>query len=87
MLIECPECHKQISSEATSCPNCGKPMKEVKSSSQEFFDTWREQPEVKEMQKAQGCQKKILKYFLIFLAVYFIGTIIAIIIDVTTRHQ
>lgn len=23
MLIECPECHRQMSSEATSCPHCG----------------------------------------------------------------
>jgi len=74
MLIECPECHKQISSDATSCPNCGKPMKEVKSSSQEFFDTLREQPEVKEMQKAQGCQKKVVKAILILFIISLILT-------------
>jgi hypothetical protein len=26
-LIECSDCHKQISDEAYSCPNCGKPMR------------------------------------------------------------
>lgn len=26
-LIECPECGKQISENADSCPNCGNPMK------------------------------------------------------------
>lgn len=25
-LINCPECGKEISSEATACPNCGKPI-------------------------------------------------------------
>ena len=25
-LIECPECKKQISNQAQSCPNCGRPM-------------------------------------------------------------
>lgn len=26
MLIQCPECGKQISDKASSCPNCGYPM-------------------------------------------------------------
>jgi hypothetical protein len=26
-LIECPDCHRQISSEAPTCPGCGRPMK------------------------------------------------------------
>ena len=26
-LIQCPECEKQISSNAESCPHCGYPMK------------------------------------------------------------
>lgn len=26
-LIQCPECKKQISDRATSCPNCGNPMR------------------------------------------------------------
>ena len=25
-LIECPECQKQVSSEADNCPHCGNPM-------------------------------------------------------------
>lgn len=29
-LIECPECGKAISSEAPSCPSCGKPNKAVR---------------------------------------------------------
>ena len=28
MLISCPECNKQISDKAISCPNCGYPLKE-----------------------------------------------------------
>ena len=27
-LIKCPECGQEISDQATSCPNCGCPMKE-----------------------------------------------------------
>ena len=27
-LIKCPECRKEISSEAKACPNCGKPIKQ-----------------------------------------------------------
>ena len=27
MLIECPECKKQISDQAKSCPHCGYPIK------------------------------------------------------------
>jgi len=69
MLIECPECHNQISSDATSCPHCGKPMKEVQSSSQEFFDTWKNQPEVK---KIRGCQKASLIFCLICAAIIFV---------------
>jgi predicted RNA-binding Zn-ribbon protein involved in translation (DUF1610 family) len=26
-LIECSECHREISDEAAACPHCGKPMK------------------------------------------------------------
>ena len=25
-LISCPDCNKEISSEADSCPNCGRPI-------------------------------------------------------------
>ena len=27
MLIKCPECHKEISDKASSCPHCGYPLK------------------------------------------------------------
>ncbi len=26
-LINCPECHKSVSDQARSCPNCGRPIK------------------------------------------------------------
>lgn len=32
-LIKCPECGKEISDQAASCPNCGCPMKETNSDS------------------------------------------------------
>jgi hypothetical protein len=25
-LVKCPDCEKEISSSASSCPNCGRPM-------------------------------------------------------------
>ena len=30
MLVKCPECQKEVSSEASSCPHCGYPLKEEK---------------------------------------------------------
>ena len=30
-LIKCPECGKEISNQAESCPNCGYPLKNIKS--------------------------------------------------------
>lgn len=30
MMIQCPECGKEISSEATVCPNCGAENKQAK---------------------------------------------------------
>ena len=30
MLIKCPECHREISNQAISCPHCGYPLKQVK---------------------------------------------------------
>jgi hypothetical protein len=29
-LIECPECHKEVSSKATACPHCGHPIAAAK---------------------------------------------------------
>ena len=28
-LIKCPECNKEISDKATTCPNCGFPVQEI----------------------------------------------------------
>lgn len=33
-LIECPECRREISSEAISCPHCGYPLKKIRDASQ-----------------------------------------------------
>lgn len=35
MLIECPECEKQVSDRATACPDCGFPIREWVSEQQE----------------------------------------------------
>ena len=34
-MIKCPECGKEISSNAESCPNCGNPMKDQRSNNEE----------------------------------------------------
>ena len=36
-LIKCPECSKEISSEAASCPSCGNPIKPQKQESASIF--------------------------------------------------
>lgn len=32
MIINCPECYKEVSDSAKFCPNCGYPIKEAKES-------------------------------------------------------
>lgn len=39
MLIQCPECGKQISDKANQCIHCGYPMKEIKTQSNEHNKT------------------------------------------------
>lgn len=46
-LIKCPECGKEVSSGATSCPNCGHPISPQKETV----------TVVKEKKKEVACQK------------------------------
>lgn len=34
VLVSCPECEKQVSDQAASCPNCGHPIRLEKPASQ-----------------------------------------------------
>lgn len=56
MLIRCPECGKEISDKAESCPNCGCPVSEMKSSQETS-------PEKKSTQNiCPKCEKVLDKY-------------------------
>ena len=52
-LINCPECGKDVSTEAKVCPNCGKPLAEEQSTSQE---------------QNSGCGKAVLIVFGVIMA-------------------
>jgi len=36
-LINCPDCNKEVSEHAPTCPNCGRPLKEVPKSEKEII--------------------------------------------------
>lgn len=62
-LIKCPECGKEVSSAAESCPNCGHPISGEKKT---------ETVIVKEKKKG-GCLKTILTVFLIIIVIGALG--------------
>ena len=64
MLIKCPECGKEISDQASSCPNCGCPISISNN----------QQPHHTKEPKRGGCLKTIFIFFVIC-----IGAIIAVI--------
>lgn len=60
-LIKCPECGKEISSSAGSCPNCGHPINGGE----------KQQTIVVKEKKKGSCLGKILIVFIIFVAIGF----------------
>lgn len=60
-LIKCPECGKEISDQATACPNCGCPVKQ----STTPISTPQTSPKFKK--KKNGCFVFIIIVFLLFL--------------------
>ena len=52
-LIKCPECGKEISDKATSCPNCGCPVS-VPKESDVFLDAKKFNKESKKIKKDSG---------------------------------
>lgn len=49
-LFKCPECEKEISDKATTCPHCGFPLKELSTSSNT-------NPPEQKMQKTKGSNR------------------------------
>ncbi len=80
-LIKCPDCNKEISDMAPSCPNCGRPLQihqqtENASSSNMNVNNGAQQvyqqgmvPPQKSKKKGYGC----LITFLIIMALFFVG--------------
>lgn len=50
-MIKCPECGKELSDKAASCPNCGCPMEDIKSRLEEMQAEREEQLKAKEEEK------------------------------------
>ena len=41
-LIECPDCHQQISNSAPACPHCGRPIREARADRELLSDKGQE---------------------------------------------
>ena len=66
-LIKCPECGKEISDNAESCPHCGYPINKKEDSKQEEVQKSTEQKEKKPLKK---------RYLVIFIIIVLIAGII-----------
>lgn len=73
-LIECPECGKEISENATACPNCGNPMGHPISEPKS-----KDQPKVEVKGKGEGCFLQTLNVGCIIFFI-IIGLIVLLII-------
>lgn len=75
MLIHCPECGKEISDQAASCPNCGCPQSVwIGAAPLEAETTARDEPESADMsaesaEQSEGERAKDGRGFLIFAAI------------------
>jgi hypothetical protein len=67
-LINCPECQKEISNKATSCPNCGYPISESKTSIK--------------IDPAPQIRRKYRERNLIFVPMFYFGTLIGIFLSI-----
>ena len=73
-LIKCPECGKEISDKATSCPNCGAPVSNQNNTGAPVSSTKVAKP-VKEKKKG-SCLKTILIVIAVLLVLGIIGNLI-----------
>lgn len=64
-LIQCPECKKEISSEAVTCPNCGYPIHSTPTQNQPPQPNTVQRPPINQKRKGHGCLVTVLIVFLI----------------------
>ena len=88
-LIKCPECGKEISDMAQSCPNCGYPLHNNKNNVQRgvnVYGTWdQSQQQVKNhRKKSHGCLTSIL--VMVFVVAFF-ATIILVAINSDNKNS
>lgn len=79
-LIKCPECNKEVSSDAVFCPHCGKPLKAIEA---EVIDNNKEPEQIVNYRneiKTYQSRRTIMITIGIILAVLGFGLIIASII-------
>ncbi len=76
-LIKCPECEKEISSEATCCPHCGFPVKKslMKEDSVPRVIAFRGEP---------GSIKGITIFDFVFGILFFVGAIVSAILSISS---
>ena len=75
-LIKCPECEKDVSDQAESCPNCGYPIKSNDvPRGVDVYGTWNQAQKQKPKKKNRGCLTSIL---VMLFVVLFFSVIIAL---------
>jgi len=74
-LVKCPECGKEISDKANSCPSCGCPIDQKKAAPSQ-----KEVPQLQDgsrkVKKGGGCLSKIIAFFIVMAV---IGAVIVLI--------
>jgi len=74
-LINCPDCDKEVSDQAPTCPNCGRPLKKASNSHQN----------VKVEGKSEGCFLQTLNVgCIIFFIIIGLFILIGIIATITS---
>lgn len=75
MLVKCPECGKEVSDQAQSCPGCGyEPVAVDRLSSDSKPGVKRSGRKPGEVKMEKGCLKGCLIFVLISILIGFIGT-------------
>lgn len=67
-LIKCPECGREISDQATACPQCGFPLSKPESAAAAPAPPTETEPKSAAKSSAKGCGTALLIVFLGFIA-------------------
>ena len=78
-LIKCPECGKEISDKAASCPNCGCP---ISSATVERKDSVKDEPSLSETTSTLQKKNKSLKGIIIAIVAIIIIAVVAVFIGI-----